>query len=81
MTYISLSPSIEQQMKKKKLKVELNTMLKKKGLGNDNISCFEDQDPSSPSCVFHIYICGDGVHASFRLTLLLQQLEVLKKTL
>ena len=32
-------------MKKKKLKVELNTMLKKKGLGNNNISCFEDQDP------------------------------------
>ena len=38
MTSSSLFPSIEWQMKKKKLKVELNTILKKKGFGNNNIS-------------------------------------------
>ena len=42
-------------MKKKKLKVELNTMLKKKGLGNNNIFCFEDQDLRLP-VAFFIYL-------------------------
>ena len=46
---------LEQQMKKKKLKVELNTMLKKKGLGNNNIFCFEDQDLRLP-VAFFIYL-------------------------
>ena len=40
---------------------------KKKGLGNNNISCFEDQDPSSPSCVFHIFVVMECVHLSGRL--------------
>ena len=60
-------PSIEQQMKKKKWKVELNTMSKKKGLGSYNISCFEHQDPSSPSCIFHIFVVMEGMHLSGRL--------------
>ena len=65
-TYRSLFPSTERQMKKK-LKVELNTMFKKKGLGNNNISCFEDQDPLSPSCVFRIFVVMECMHLSGRL--------------
>lgn len=43
------------------------TVLKKKGLGNNNISCFEDQDPSSPSCIFHIFVVMECMHLSGRL--------------